>query len=68
MLLLVIIAGIIIFLAYKWSISTYDFFEKQGIPFRTPLPLVGTNGNLLIRKQTFIILIQEWYNEFKNEK
>lgn len=67
-MLFLILAVIFIYLAYKWSTSTFDFFEKQGIPFKKPLPLVGTNGNMFINRETFLDNIQKWYYEFKDEK
>lgn len=57
-----------IYLLYKWSISTFDYFEKQGIPFRKPWPLLGTNTNMITRKYAFNEAIQLTYSEFKNHK
>jgi hypothetical protein len=57
-----------LYLIYKWATATYDFFEKQGIHFRKPVPFFGTNAGMLFQKQTFIEALTDWYDEFKNEK
>jgi len=57
-----------IYLLYKWSTSTYDYFEKQGIPFRKPVAFFGTNINTILRKESFLDSLNRWYNEFPNEK
>lgn len=67
-MLLLILGAVLSYLAYKWSTSTYDFFRKQGIPFRKPYPLVGTSGSLFYNRESFITLVQDWYYEFKDEK
>ncbi|XP_070502406.1 probable cytochrome P450 9f2 [Chironomus tepperi] len=68
MLLFITLLVVLVYVIYKWSTSTYDFFEKQGIPYRQPLPLFGTNINMLLKKKPFIDVLKEWYNEFENEK
>ena len=68
MVLLLILCASAFYLLYKWSISTYDYFEKQGIPFRNPVPLLGTNANLITRKKNFTDALQESYYELRNEK
>lgn len=68
MLIIILLIIVVFYLAYKWSISTFDYFEKQGIPCRKPLPLVGNNLNLFIGRKPFMDTIQLWYNEFKNDK
>lgn len=57
-----------VYLIYKWSISTFDYFEKQGIPFRKPIPLLGTSSNMVTRKKAITDSLTEFYNEFKHEK
>jgi hypothetical protein len=57
-----------LYLLYKWATSTYDYFEKQGIAFRKPIPLLGTNSNMITRRQTFTDALDSWYKEFPNEK
>ncbi|CRL06050.1 CLUMA_CG019295, isoform A [Clunio marinus] len=66
--LLIYLAAIALYLFYKWATSTYDYFEKQGISFKKPTFLIGTNGNIFSRRKNFMQLIDEWYYEFQNEK
>lgn len=68
MALILYFIAIAIYLIYKWSISTYDYFEKQGIPFRKPIPFLGTNSNMVTRKKAFTDSFTDSYNEFKHEK
>ena len=57
-----------IYLFYKWSTSTFDYFEKKGVPFNKPFPVVGSRKGLFLRNSTALEFIQEIYDEFKNEK
>lgn len=57
-----------LYLAYKWATSTFDFFEKQGIPFRKPVPLFGTNANIVTKQRSFSESLSAWYKEFRYEK
>jgi hypothetical protein len=68
MLMFISLLVVLVYFIYKWSTSTYDFFENQGIPYRKPLPLFGTNINMLMKTKPFIDVLKEWYNEFENEK
>ncbi|KAG5671810.1 hypothetical protein PVAND_001985 [Polypedilum vanderplanki] len=67
-MLIIVLFLIAIYLIYKWSISTYDYFEKQGIPYNKPLPLIGSNRNLFFNRKTFIEVLHNWFYEFKDEK
>lgn len=68
MSVLLYLAIIGIYFLYKWSIATYDFFEKQGIRSRKPLPLFGSQLFFIIRVKSIIDIVTEWYNEFQDEK
>lgn len=63
-----LLIGLLVYLLYKWSTSTFDFFEKQGIPFRKPLPLVGNNGSMFLKSVSILDNLDAWYKEFPNEK
>ncbi|KAG5671809.1 hypothetical protein PVAND_001984 [Polypedilum vanderplanki] len=67
-MLIIILCITTVYLIYKWSISTFDYFEKQGIPYNKPLPLVGSNINTFFDRKPFIDVLHKWYNEFKNER
>ena len=67
-MLILFLLAILAYLIYKWSISTYDFFEKQGIPFRKPAPFFGVSSSLFFEKKPFTEIFKTWYYEFENEK
>lgn len=68
MSLILYLVALAVYLIYKWSISTFDYFEKQGIPFKKPVPLLGTNFNIITRKKAFTDELTDTYNEFRDEK
>lgn len=68
MALIIYLCVLAIYLFYKWAVSTFDHFEKQGIPFRKPIPFFGTNANFITRKKDITESLTEWYNEFEHEK
>jgi cytochrome P450 family 9 len=57
-----------LYLIYKWATAKFDFFEKQGIPFIKPLPLVGSNSELFFKKQSFVKSFMDNYNKYKSGK
>ncbi|CAO1441593.1 unnamed protein product [Diamesa hyperborea] len=66
-LVLYLVIGVV-FLFYKWATSTFDYFEKRGLPFRKPIPLFGNNLNVITRKMAMTDYLQMIYREFKDEK
>lgn len=52
MALILYLGVLALYLIYKWATSTYDYFEKQGIPFRKPVPLLGTNSKYYHKKNS----------------
>lgn len=64
---LLIIFGLA-WLVYKWSVSNFDYFEKIGLEYEKPLPLVGNMLNLVIGKQSIIDLTKGGYEKFKKSK
>lgn len=57
-----------LYFLYKWATKNYDYFEKQGIPFVKPIPLLGSNFGIFFKKQPLVQSMMEQYYEFKNEK
>lgn len=68
MAVILYLCAIGLYLIYKWAVSTFDYFEKQGIAFRKPVPLFGTNSNMITRRQAFTESLNDMYYEFPNEK
>jgi hypothetical protein len=63
-----IILLVVAFLLYKWGTSTFDYFEKRGIPYNKPLPFVGSRIGMLLRNSSAVDFLMEIYDEFKDEK
>jgi hypothetical protein len=68
MSLIVFLVSVALYLFYKWATATYDFFEKQGVPFNRPLPLLGSEFGVLLKKQPFVASLTNNYNKYKNDK
>lgn len=66
--LILYLIPVVIYLFYKWATAKYDFFEKQGIPFIKPFPLLGSNIGLFFKKKPFVESMVDAYNQFENEK
>lgn len=61
--------AVLLYLVYKWGISSYDYFEKKGIAFSKPMWLIGsTTTNMFINRKSFPETMEIMYNEFKHEK
>lgn len=68
MLLILIAAAIALFVYLKSRGPTHDLFEKQGIAFKKPGGFINTLIYFLFKRRAFTDTLDEWYNEFKNEK
>ncbi|KAG5670375.1 hypothetical protein PVAND_000645 [Polypedilum vanderplanki] len=64
-----IIIWVVIFLGYfiyKKATKNAKFFEKQGVPFKKPLPFVGNSLRLLMKKENMIESLMDYYEKFKH--
>jgi cytochrome P450 family 9 len=68
MFLFLILVVLLIFLAYKWGTSSFDHFEKRGIPYEKPIFFAGNSENFFTRKQALPDLVRARYEKFKSEK
>ncbi|XP_062551972.1 probable cytochrome P450 9f2 [Armigeres subalbatus] len=41
LVLILLLATAVIWLFHRWSIATFDYFEKRSVPFSKPFPLFG---------------------------
>lgn len=57
-----------LYLFYKWATTNYDYFEKQGIAFIKPYPLVGSNFSMFFKKKPLVQTLNEQYALYKHEK
>ncbi|EDW74167.1 uncharacterized protein Dwil_GK21528 [Drosophila willistoni] len=65
-ILLALVALAIIF--YKWATATFDEFEKKGLPYEKPYPLVGNNLSVVLGKSSFQKLISDFYARTRQHK
>ncbi|XP_055908122.1 uncharacterized protein LOC129942964 [Eupeodes corollae] len=61
---LIVLVGLAAFLIYKWSTSTFDFFEKRNLPYKKPLPFVGNQKDFIFRKVSMFDNVRNHYNQF----
>jgi hypothetical protein len=64
----VYIFAVLLCLLYKWATSDFDYFEKLGVPFEKPLPLVGNLLDLVLQKRSSVDIYRSSYEKFKNSK
>jgi hypothetical protein len=67
-MLIIFLIIAVVYLFYKWSVSTFDYFEKQNFPFIKPVPLFGSNANLFINRKPFTEVLHKWFYDQKDEK
>lgn len=58
----------ILFVAYKLLTKKNDYFDKKGIPYMKPVPLLGSRTDLILRNKSMPEVVKMWYNSFPNEK
>lgn len=56
----------VFYLFYKWWTADYDYFVKKGVSYNKPT--FSSLIALFIAKKSLPEFIEDWYNEFKNEK
>ncbi|XP_039430721.1 cytochrome P450 9b2-like [Culex pipiens pallens] len=44
----------VIYLFYRWSIATFDYFEKRRVPFVKPVPLLRGTWNFFSGKMHMV--------------
>ncbi|XP_055539815.1 cytochrome P450 9e2-like [Wyeomyia smithii] len=53
---------------YRWSIATFDYFERRSVPYRKPIPLFGNFWHLFTGKIHSNDVISEGYRLFPNAR
>ncbi|CAD7083926.1 unnamed protein product [Hermetia illucens] len=59
---------ILLFVAYKWLTSTYDFFEKKNVKHEKPKLFFGNYRGLILRQESLFDLVKRFYLKFKDYK
>uniref|UniRef100_A0A8D8B7M4 Cytochrome P450 9e2 n=1 Tax=Culex pipiens TaxID=7175 RepID=A0A8D8B7M4_CULPI len=57
-------ALLLFYLFYRWSIATYDYFERRAVPFPKPVPLFGNLWPFLAGKTTGVESASAGYWQF----
>lgn len=55
------------YLFNKWVTRNYDYFEKKGVAFKKPGIIAGLI-NMTLKGNSLPVMVESWYNEFKDEK
>ncbi|XP_058059543.1 probable cytochrome P450 9f2 [Anopheles bellator] len=58
----------VLFLLYRWSVATYDYFEKRKIPFVKPVPFFGQLLAFFARTKHAVDIASEGYEMFPNSR
>lgn len=64
----IVIFIVFLWLAYKWLVANFDYFEKLGIPFEKPLPLFGNMFDLVFQRESMVEIAGRNYRQFKDSK
>jgi hypothetical protein len=66
--MIILFVLVIFWLVYKWSVETFDYYDKIGIPYEKPMPLVGNMWKLVTQKESFVDITRESYRKFKKSR
>ncbi|XP_070507228.1 cytochrome P450 9e2-like [Chironomus tepperi] len=59
---------ILVFVIYMWLTSDSDYYDKLGIPYEKPWPIVGNNLNILRQKESINDIMSRCYKKYKSSK
>lgn len=61
--------SLILLLFVAWCTRTYSYWQRHGIPYVKPIPLIGTLKDVLTLKKNISVHLRDIYNDeaFKNE-
>uniref|UniRef100_A0A182JJ37 Uncharacterized protein n=1 Tax=Anopheles atroparvus TaxID=41427 RepID=A0A182JJ37_ANOAO len=57
-----------LYLLYRWSIATYDYFEKRNVPFVKPVPFFGQVWAFFSQEKHAVDVASEGYYLFPNTR
>uniref|UniRef100_A0AAG5CVA9 Cytochrome P450 n=1 Tax=Anopheles atroparvus TaxID=41427 RepID=A0AAG5CVA9_ANOAO len=57
-----------LFLFYRWSTATFDYFQKRNVPFVKPFPFFGQVLSFFTQKKHVIDVASEGYHMFPNTR
>ncbi|XP_061513004.1 cytochrome P450 9b1-like [Anopheles gambiae] len=57
-----------LYLFYRWSIATYDYFEKRNVPYVKPVPFFGQVLSFFTQGRHAVDVASEGYHMFRNTR
>uniref|UniRef100_A0A182MCK8 CRAL-TRIO domain-containing protein n=1 Tax=Anopheles culicifacies TaxID=139723 RepID=A0A182MCK8_9DIPT len=57
-----------LYLFYRWSVATYDYFEKRNIPYVKPVPFFGQVWSFFTQGKHAVDVASEGYYMFPNTR
>lgn len=68
LLITLALPALAVYLLYRWSTATYDYFERRGVPFLKPVPLFGNLWPFLTGRTTGIEALTLSYWRFPESR
>lgn len=65
-LLLLALSGV--YFIVRVALKPLKFFKERGIPFKKPVPILGSMAKVTFRQESLYDLVLNSYNEFKGKK
>ena len=59
---------VVIFLMHKFLSREYGYFEAKGIPYSTPIFIVGSRKDFILRNKSILTVMKDFYDEFRDDK
>ncbi|CRL03840.1 CLUMA_CG016440, isoform A [Clunio marinus] len=63
-----ILFSVIVYLLYKWAIKDHDYFDKIGLAYEKPYPLVGNMLDIVLQRKPLMDMIEPNYYRHKKDK
>uniref|UniRef100_A0A182NEN9 Uncharacterized protein n=1 Tax=Anopheles dirus TaxID=7168 RepID=A0A182NEN9_9DIPT len=59
---------VLVYLLYRWSVATYDYFERRNIPYVKPVPFFGQVWSFFTQEKHAVDVASEGYHLFPNTR
>uniref|UniRef100_A0A182P2T6 Uncharacterized protein n=1 Tax=Anopheles epiroticus TaxID=199890 RepID=A0A182P2T6_9DIPT len=59
---------VVLYLLYRWSTATYDYFEKRNIPYVKPIPFFGQVWSFFSQEKHAVDVASEGYYMFPDTR
>lgn len=68
MIIVLALTSLTLYLAYRWSVATFDYFERRRVPFVKPVPLFGTMWPFVRGRMNTSDCVSEGYRLFRGSR